>query len=537
MTTRNLIILLLLALVSPVQADQYAFLVGVRDYSLHNELTALKYTEDDVHTLAGTLSKSGVPQENIVLMTQRMAAQKARLSPRSDQIRREFQLLLSELGPNDSIIVGFSGHGLQFKGDPVNYFCPLDAKPTDKSTLISLTEIYDSLNRCKARTKLLLVDACRDDPLTQVAKTTKRIELEPVLDRVPPVLAGGTVAIFSCSASQQSFESPDLQSGVFFHFVNRALAGEADDDGDQAVDLIELEYFTIKSVQKWARVNIGKPQIPERVGRATGAMELVRLDSGRQPAQMNPTKPQLEATAKSITNSIGMTLNLIPAGTFLMGSPPTEEGRDDDETQHRVTLSKDFYIGTTEVTQGQWESVMGTTPWRGQEYVKEGSNVAATFVSWEDAVEFCKKLSAREGKTYRLPTEAEWEYACRAGTTTTFSFGDVVVSLNEFAWWGGLVGDGNSTTEKYAHEVGLKRASAFGLYDMHGNAWEWCSDWQADYPVGSIVDPQGPSTGSYRAVRGGSWIYNASYCRSASRFHSAPDYREGFLGFRVVVGR
>ncbi|WP_197454779.1 SUMF1/EgtB/PvdO family nonheme iron enzyme [Stieleria varia] len=534
MITRTLLLLLLFALVSPVQGEQYAFLVGVRDYSLHNELTALKYTEDDVHTLAGTLYRSGVPQDNIVLMTQRMSLGKARLSPRSDQIRREFQLLLSELGPDDSIIVGFSGHGLQFKGDPVNYFCPLDAKPTDKSTLISLTEIYESLNRCKARTKLLLVDACRDDPLTQVAKTAKRIELEPVLDRAAPVLSGGTVAIFSCSASQQSFESPDLQSGVFFHFVNRALAGEADDDGDQAVDLIELEYFTIKSVQKWARVNIGKPQIPERLGRATGAMKLVRLDRGRQPAEMNPTKPQSDATAKSITNSIGMRLNLIPAGTFLMGSPATEQDRQDDETQHRVTLTKDFYLGTTEVTQGQWESVMGTTPWKGQRYVKEGSNVAATYVSWEDAVEFCKKLSAKEGKTYRLPTEAEWEYACRGGTTTAYGFGDDPTGLSEYGWFDGNAWD---VEQKFAHEVGLKRANAFGLYDMHGNVWEWCSDWKADYPAGSVTDPQGPSTGSLRGFRGGSWYDVAGYCRSADRNFISPGFRSYDLGFRVAVGR
>lgn len=312
MNPRNFLFVWLVILVSPLQAEQYAFLVGVRDYSLNNELTSLKYTEDDVHTLASTLYKSGVPQGNIVLMTQRMAATKARFSPRSDQIRREFNLLLSELDPSDSIIVGFSGHGLQFKGDPVNYYCPLDAKPEDKSTLISLTEIYDALNRSKAQTKLLLVDACRNDPLTQVAKSAKRIDLESVFDRAPPVLAGGTVAIFSCSATQQSFESPDLKSGVFFHFVNRALAGEADDDGDNIVDLIELEFFTIKNVQKWARVNIGKPQIPERLGRAIGAMALVRLDRSQQPAEMTPTKPQLDATAKSITNSLGMRLNLIP---------------------------------------------------------------------------------------------------------------------------------------------------------------------------------------------------------------------------------
>lgn len=525
-------ILILFSSAFQVHAEQYVFLVGVRDYSLQGELTSLKYTEDDVHTLASTLLKAGVPQENIVLLSQKMAAKQARLMPTAAQIRREFDLLLSELGPGDSIIVAFSGHGLQFKNDPVNYFCPVDAKPDDKTTLISLAKIYQDLEACKAQTKLLLVDACRDDPLTGLSKSAKRIEIAPVNDRAPPVLAGGTVAIFSCSASQQSFEAPDLNAGVFFHFVNRALAGEADDDGDKTVDLIELEFFTIKNVQKWARVNLGRKQIPERKGTARGAMELVNFDRVKPNENMKTpsNSPKLEATPKSFTNSVGMKMVLLPAGTFMMGSPSTEKDRDSDEVQHRVTLTKDFYIGTTEVTQSQWESVMATTPWKGQVFGKEGSNFAATYVSWEDAVEFCKRLSAKEGNTYRLPTEAEWEYACRGGTASAYCFGDAVASLKDYAWY-------DENAGLYAHEVGSKRANAFGLYDMHGNVYEWCSDWKADYLTGNVSDPLGPSEGSGRVIRGGSWYYDAGFCRSADRNSGTPDYRDSNLGFRVAAGR
>ncbi|HBJ36770.1 MAG TPA: hypothetical protein DDZ51_18850 [Planctomycetaceae bacterium] len=235
------------------------------------------------------------------------------------------------------------------------------------------------------------------------------------------------------------------------------------------------------------------------------------------------------------TNSIGMKLKLIPAGTFMMGSPESEEERRDNETRHRVTLTKPYHLGTTEVTQGQWESVMGTTLWKGQMYVQEGSNNAATYVSWDDAVEFCRRLSAKEGRTYRLPTEAEWEYACRAGKTTAYSFGDDAAQLSEYGWWGGIDGNGNSQAEQYAHAVGLKRANAFGLYDMHGNVWEWCSDWYGDYPASAQVDPLGAAPGSERVFRGGGWDHNVWGCRSAFRMWSAPGYRSFYLGFRLAL--
>jgi formylglycine-generating enzyme required for sulfatase activity len=523
MNVRNLLFLwlLTLTLISPVYAEQYAFLVGVRDYSLNNELSPLQYSENDVQQLATTLEKSGVATENITLMTQANAVQKARYSPTSRQIRKELAMVLSELKAGDTIIVGFSGHGLQFKNDPVNYFCPSDARLDDKSTLISLTQVYEDLEKSAASGKVLLVDACRNDPVSSFRKSPKVIQLESVSDRKAPVFSGGTVALFSCSATQYSFEHKDLENGVFFHFVNRAFAGEADLDLDKTVDLFELEGYAIKNVQKWTRVNLGEMQTPERRGNVRGVITLIDLDvKNRAKMDPMPSSSRQDATPKSITNSIGMKLNLIPAGTFMMGSPTTEKDRDDDELQHRVTLTRDYYMGTTEVTQGQWEAVMGTTtPWRLQFNVKEGTNFAVSCVSWNDAIEFCKKLSVKEGRTYRLPTEAEWEYACRGGTTSAYSFGDAAIGLGDCGWF-----DENTTDngEKYAHEVGLKRANGYGLYDMHGNVWEWCSDWEGDYASGSVSDPQGPSSGSLRVSRGGGWDLGARYFN---------------LGFRVAVGR
>jgi formylglycine-generating enzyme required for sulfatase activity len=227
---------------------------------------------------------------------------------------------------------------------------------------------------------------------------------------------------------------------------------------------------------------------------------------------------------------------IIPAGTFMMGSPEGEEGRRDDEHQHPVTISKAFSMQTTEVTQGQWKAVMGTEPRKGQEfskYVKEGSNYAATFVSWNDAIDYCKKLSEKEGKTYRLPTEAEWEYACRAVTETRWSFGDDEKALGDYAWYRE---NANDIGETYAHQVGLKNPNAFGLYDMHGNVYEWCHDYAGDdyYKQSPVNDPKGPASGSSRVLRGGSWYNSSRDSRSAYRFRLDADYRSSNLGFRLV---
>jgi len=239
---------------------------------------------------------------------------------------------------------------------------------------------------------------------------------------------------------------------------------------------------------------------------------------------------------KTITNSIGMKLVLIPKGTFMMGSPIEKEGADNDEEQHQVTISKDYYLGVTEVTQGQYEKVMGTNPSYFQKRVigkSDSSMYPVEQVSWEDAVEFCKKLSElpeekKAGRVYRLTTEAEWEYACRAGSKAAYSFGPNSKTLGDYAWF-----EENSGSQ--THPVGEKKANAWGLYDMHGNVWEWCSDWYGKYPKGSVSDPSGPSEGSFRVLRGGSWSPVAAICRSANRFRYAPSNRDRDLGFRLAL--
>ena len=232
------------------------------------------------------------------------------------------------------------------------------------------------------------------------------------------------------------------------------------------------------------------------------------------------------------TNSLGMKFAWIPPGTFLMGSPPNEAERGGDETRHKVTLTKGFYLGVHQVTQAQWQAVMGANP----SHFNGESNLPVENVSWYDAVAFCEALGKKDGKTYRLPTEAEWEYACRAGTKTAFHFGKTI-STDQANY------DGTYTYRKgkegldrqKSTPVGSFPPNAWGLYDMHGNVWEWCADWYGPYPKGVLKDPQGFVSGDARVLRGGGWVYQPRDCRSASRDGSAPGYRGDNLGCRVVL--
>jgi len=227
----------------------------------------------------------------------------------------------------------------------------------------------------------------------------------------------------------------------------------------------------------------------------------------------------LRGGGQNITNNVGMKFVKIPAGTFMMG---TSGGDKDEQPAHSVTISSAFYMATTVVTQAQWQAVMGSNV----SYIK-GDNLPVENVSWDDCQQFISRLNERDpGKGYRLPTEAEWEYACRAGNR-----GERYGDIDAIAWY-----DKNSghTT----HPVGQKQPNAWGLYDMNGNVWQWCQDWYKEefYSNSPSQDPQGPSIGLERVYRGGSWNTTAWDVRSAFRSFLAPDHRYFCLGLRVVAG-
>lgn len=270
-------------------------------------------------------------------------------------------------------------------------------------------------------------------------------------------------------------------------------------------------------VRRTAAAAEGPTAVP-KAATVTTEQESVSESASEAESEADRLETQQAATESQI-NSIGMQLKRLPPGTFIMG----EDGK-----THAVTFTKPCYLGAHEVTQEQYERVMGTNP----SNFKSLQNPVER-VSWDDAAEFCRRLSAlpaerAAGRVYRLPTEAEWEYACQAGSTSAYSHGDNEAQLGDYAWY-----DQNS--ESTTHPVGQKRPNAWGLYDMHGNVWEWCQDWYGDYPQGVVTDPVGPAEGSLRVYRGGSWGRVATGCRSAYRLKSVPSYRDNHHGFRVAL--
>lgn len=236
---------------------------------------------------------------------------------------------------------------------------------------------------------------------------------------------------------------------------------------------------------------------------------------------------------KKFTNSIGMEFVFVTPGTFLMGSPEEDYNRDIDETQHRVTLTRAFFIQTSEVTQKQWKQIMGTNP---SKYVYCGEKCPVETISWNDAKAFISKLNIKEKTNgYRLPTEAEWEYACRAGTDTLFYFGNSLYSSQ--ANYNGshpLPGDPRGRNLNRTVPVKSYPPNKLGIHDMHGNVYEWCEDWYAEYPRGHSIDPTGPPTGISKVCRGGGLSSYARRCRSANRTKHLPSYWNFYIGLRLV---
>jgi len=320
--------------------------------------------------------------------------------------------------------------------------------------------------------------------------------------------------------------------------------------GQRNCEFLLVKWNPIYTGGRWAKGNSLQFSVPLSVdtNKATelipknglGAFFYAHLSCATANIGIMMERPQEDTTTASqkdvIVNSIGMRLKYIPPGEFMMGSSEDEKGRGEDEgPRHIVKLTSGFYMGVTEVTQEQWFQVMNTRPWSYEPGIRENADYPAAYICWVDAMEFCRKLGRMEDRIYRLPTEAEWEYACRGGTNTAYSFGDDPFLLGNYAWFEDNAGN---VGEDYAHKVGMKLPNPWDLYDMHGNVWEWCSDWFNTEAYSAIlgVDPVGLHEGSHeRVIRGGSWHLQPGDCRSAGRAQSSPYMQSSVIGFRVLL--
>ncbi len=528
---------------------KYALLVGVDRYGKGALLPPLDYPGRDVEGLAEVLIESGYDKDNVVVMTLKAGAEDVDLLPSAESIRNQLNLILKPLKPGDSVLILLAGHGVMMeipppaggKPAPTSLFCASDASLSKKdlTRFIAIDEVFEALKECRATTKLLLVDACRNE--FKLSQNKPEGRLNGIEMPAPPPPPPSVAALFSCNEKEVSWQDASLGGGhgVFSHFVIEGLKFKADEEAgnrDGLVTLDELTGYVKENVFQFVRVKHATSQEP----RLMGSLGRVVL------------RDRVSVTlAETFTSrASGIKLKLIPAGKFLMGSAKDDRDEvlkpnDDEFPQHEVRITRPFYLGVTEVTQGQYRAITGESP----SNFKGSDDLPVEQVSWLDAVKFCNALGAKEGRPafyringdtvtvpdpkapgYRLPTEAEWEYACRAGRTTRFSFGDDAADLGSFAWV-------DSNSDSKTHAIGQKRPNAFGLYDMHGNVWEWCGDWyDANYYAQSPAqDPPGAATASVRVIRGGSWYGNPRDARSAIRNWITPANRHIFLGFRLAL--
>jgi formylglycine-generating enzyme required for sulfatase activity len=583
-----------LFLLLPLQGDEaaeqrkaYALLIGVKTFDHIGP--PLQFTENDVEELAKLLDKPGSPfrglrpdgkTKRVRVLTSTRGKKTDADKPTAANILRELEELIGKRTSNEMVLVALASHGIRLAVSPPGagtrggltrphgetspdariypFFCPSDAQleGTEYATgknehLINLDGLIDKLGKCDAGKKLLLVDACRS---LQQMPAARSLSVNYKQTLVPE----GMGVMFSCKSGQQAQEPLELRHGLFFYFALKGLRGEAKDPASGEVTWKTLDRYVVNAVLSDCKANRRPWQTPQSFFNFVGSdpvlarLERSPLAKSNEPPRKGdgqPSRPEAQLAEKGIKNSIGMLLMPIPKGTFFMGSPPSAI-RSSDEKQHEVEIPAEFFMGAYEVTQEEYKSVMGNNP---SAYSEGGVQRTAVqrgdtrrfpveSVSWTDADAFCKALSALASeraarRVYRLPTEAEWEYACRGGKRRPmpFQFGNTLsVGQANFDCGKSFGGALNQPCE-----VGNFEPNLFGLFDMHGNVREWCSDWydKVYYKSSPKSDPKGPTKGRSRVVRGGSWMQDGDYCRSTHRDNRDPAKPDHYTGFRVVCVR
>jgi formylglycine-generating enzyme required for sulfatase activity len=494
-----------------------ALIIGINNYK-DPKIPDLRTPLNDTRAMADLLkSKYGFTVEMVI---EKQATRK--------QIYNSLRRLAYEATPNDSVLIYYAGHGDLDRQYNDGWWIPYDATAGDPVTYFDNVHVQKAMRSMKARHVLLISDSCYSGTLFGQTRAMPQVISERYyLDLYNEKSRWGMTS---------GNKTPVADSGTGGHSIFAYQLIKALRNNDKPYISTQEIYTQIAPI-----VGNNSEQTPIcRPILNTGDMggEFVFIASNGAVVPDKPVAPTQSATdaqdlKRRIINSLGMAFVYIEPGTFLMGSPPNEPERDMDEKQHRVTLSKGFYMQTTEVTQAQWTAVMGSNPSK----FSDCNDCPVEMVSWNDVQRFIRLLNEKEGiDRYRLPTEAEWEYAARAGTRTAFSFGGCL-STDQANY------DGNYPmpdcakgryTEKTA-AVASFPANAWGLYNMHGNVREWCQDWYGRYPTGSVTDSRGPSSGPERVVRGGGWDNGARRSRSAHRSSNRPGFRSSGLGCRLAL--
>ena len=439
-----------------------------------------------------------------------------------EQMQDAIESFGEKLRKDKEAVFYYSGHGVQYNGD--NYLIPVDAMsrilvpkhlPTFCRTLDYVVQLMVGKG---SDMNIVMVDACRNNPFKSLFKDIGAEKGLASLSRK----ADGTLISYATAPGEKALNGTGGNSPYAKRLVELMMKPNMS---------VEMMFKELRSKVKSDTDGEQTPWMEASLG---GEFYF-------NPVQINDNPTLLSANSAVSASALGGSGMLegkfvqIRSGEFTMGSPAGEVGHQNDETQHQVKVS-DFYMSKYELTVGEFRKFVEATRYSADSRSLIGQeNHPVVYVSWNDAVAYCEWLSKTTGKRYRLPTEAEWEYACRAGTTTSFNTG--INLTTEQANYDGNFPYGGNAKGLYRQKtvpVDSFAPNAFGLYNMHGNVWEWCSDWYGTYPSGTGENPVGPSSGSLRVLRGGSWTYDAESCRSADRYWDAPGGRGGGVGFRLV---
>ncbi|MBW4434306.1 MAG: SUMF1/EgtB/PvdO family nonheme iron enzyme [Pelatocladus maniniholoensis HA4357-MV3] len=551
-------------------STRWAFLVGVNRY-VDSGISDLNFCVNDVLVLGQTLESLGY---EVVTLHDQQDWNHPRF-PNRNNVEARLKHVCDAVQPDDLLWVHFACHGTVVKTaanhtEPILITCDTQINLLEQQAL-PVAKVEQYMKASQARRFLLTLDACHTG-----LDIGRDLLADPEFIHNVYEQAEGFALIAASTAQQRAFEWREKQHGVFTYHLLEALSGQADRAGKNFVTVDDLKNHVLDGLRRWGVKN---DILQEPTARTEGLGDMILADYRKPQSQnslpalrefefevvtvrienkgfFNPRKELISnrrvGTAKYFVEDLGQGIGLemveIPGGRFTMGAPIEEsDSRDSERPQHRVIIST-FFMGKYPITQAQWRAV-AALPKINRDLKPDpshfkGDNRPVECVSWYDAVEFCARLSLKTGREYRLPSEAEWEYACRAGTTTPFYFGETITT--DLANYNGNYIYGDAPKGKYREEttpVGYFPPNAFGLYDMHGNVWELCADdWHDNYAGAPTDGSAWQSDNKKLVLRGGSWGNDPEDCRSACRGNSIRAERDGIgspLGFRVVcaVGR